>query len=166
MLEQFGSPHGPRPRGYRGAADAVGLAGVEPATSRLSGVRSNQLSYRPAEATDGNVAASARPVQTQTQKTDGEGCKPLRTDLELDDDRTVLNGLCVLIMLLRKEVIQPHLPVRLPCYDLAPITGLTFGASLLAVGSATSGTADFRGLTGGVYKAREHIHRCMLISDY
>jgi len=27
-------------------------------------------------------------------------------------------------------VIQPHLPVRLPCYDLAPVTGLTFGASL------------------------------------
>ena len=66
----------------------------------------------------------------------------------------------------RKEVIQPHLPVRLPCYDLAPITGLTFGASLLAVGSATSGTADFRGLTGGVYKARERIHRGMLIRDY
>jgi len=33
-------------------------------------------------------------------------------------------------MLLRKEVIQPHLPVRLPCYDLAPIAGLTFGACL------------------------------------
>ena len=30
-------------------------------------------------------------------------------------------------LLLRKEVIQPHLPVRLPCYDLVPITGLTFG---------------------------------------
>ncbi len=68
--------------------------------------------------------------------------------------------------LLRKEVIQPHLPVRLPCYDLAPITGLTLGASLLAVRTATSGTTSFRGLTGGVYKAREHIHRCLLISDY
>ena len=69
-------------------------------------------------------------------------------------------------LLLRKEVIQPHLPVRLPCYDLAPISGLTLGASLLAVRTATSGTANFRGLTGGVYKAREHIHRCLLISDY
>src|SRR5205085_8904858 len=66
----------------------------------------------------------------------------------------------------RKEVIQPHLPVRLPCYDLAPITGLTLGACLLTVGSATSGATDFRGLTGGVYKARERIHRCLLISDY
>ena len=66
----------------------------------------------------------------------------------------------------RKEVIQPHLPVRLPCYDLAPITGLTLGACPLTVGVATSGAADFRGLTGGVYKARERIHRCLLISDY
>ena len=66
----------------------------------------------------------------------------------------------------RKEVIQPHLPVRLPCYDLAPITGLTLGACPLAVGAATSGATNFRGLTGGVYKARERIHRCLLISDY
>ena len=66
----------------------------------------------------------------------------------------------------RKEVIQPHLPVRLPCYDLAPITGLTLGAYPLTVGTATSGATNFRGLTGGVYKARERIHRCLLISDY
>jgi len=55
-------------------------------------------------------------------------------------------------------VIQPHLPVRLPCYDLAPITGLTLGASLLAVGSATSGKTNSHDVTGGVYKARERIH--------
>ena len=66
----------------------------------------------------------------------------------------------------RKEVIQPHLPVRLPCYDLAPITDLTLGVCPLTVGVTTSGAADFRGLTGGVYKARERIHRCLLISDY
>jgi hypothetical protein len=69
-------------------------------------------------------------------------------------------------LLLRKEVIQPHLPVRLPCYDLAPIADFTFGRSPLTVGMRTSGTSDFRGLTGGVYKARERIHRCLLISDY
>jgi len=63
-------------------------------------------------------------------------------------------------------VIQPHLPVRLPCYDLAPIAEFTFGRSLLAVMIRTSGTPNFRGLTGGVYKARERIHRCLLISDY
>jgi len=32
-------------------------------------------------------------------------------------------------MLLRKEVIQPHLPVRLPCYDLVPIASPTFDGS-------------------------------------
>jgi hypothetical protein len=62
-------------------------------------------------------------------------------------------------MLLRKEVIQPHLPVRLPCYDFTPIAGPTFGSSLPKVGPLTSGVTDFRGVTGGVYKARERIHR-------
>ena len=61
--------------------------------------------------------------------------------------------------LLRKEVIQPHLPVRLPCYDFTPLTLHTFGASPLAVGPATSGADDSGGVTGGVYKARERIHR-------
>ena len=58
----------------------------------------------------------------------------------------------------RKEVFQPHLPVRLPCYDLAPITDFALGRSLR---SRTSGTLGFHGLTGGVYKARERIHRAM-----
>ena len=66
----------------------------------------------------------------------------------------------------RKEVIQPHLPIRLPCYDLTPIIEPTFGCSLLAVRIQTSGLPDFHGLTGGVYKARERIHRGMLIRDY
>ena len=60
---------------------------------------------------------------------------------------------------LLKEVIQPHLPVRLPCYDLVPIASPTFDGSLLAVGPPASGVTDFRDLTGGVYKARERIHR-------
>ena len=58
----------------------------------------------------------------------------------------------------RKEVFQPHLPVRLPCYDLAPVTCFTLGRSSR---SRTSGTPGFHGLTGGVYKARERIHRIM-----
>ena len=66
----------------------------------------------------------------------------------------------------RKEVFQPHLPVRLPCYDFTPLTLHTFGASPLAVGPATSGADDSGGVTGGVYKARERIHRGMLIRDY
>ena len=70
------------------------------------------------------------------------------------------------INLPRKEVIQPHLPVRLPCYDFTPLTLHTLGASPLAVGPATSGADDSGGVTGGVYKARERIHRGMLIRDY
>ena len=66
----------------------------------------------------------------------------------------------------RKEVIQPHLPVRLPCYDFTPLTLHTFGASPLTVGPATSGADDSGGVTGGVYKARERIHRGVLIRDY
>ena len=66
----------------------------------------------------------------------------------------------------RKEVIQPQVLLRLPCYDLVPIISFTFGASLQKVRSATSGAPNFGGLTGGVYKAQEHIHRGMLIRDY
>ena len=66
----------------------------------------------------------------------------------------------------RKEVIQPQVPLRLPCYDLVPIAEFILGAWLLAVTSATSDAPHFRGLTGGVYKAQEHIHRGMLTRDY
>ena len=38
------------------------------------------------------------------------------------------------VILPRKEVIQPHLPVRLPCYDFTPLTNHTFGASLTRLG--------------------------------
>lgn len=61
--------------------------------------------------------------------------------------------------LLRKEVIQPHLPVRLPCYDLVLITSPTFDGSPQKVGPPASGVTDFHDLTGGVYKPRERIHR-------
>ncbi len=67
---------------------------------------------------------------------------------------------------LRKEVIQPHLPIRLPCYDFTPIICPTFGGWLQKVTSPTSGVTNSRGVTGGVYKARERIHRGMLIRDY
>ena len=67
---------------------------------------------------------------------------------------------------LDKEVIQPQVPLRLPCYDFTPITSPTVGAYLPRVSPATSGRTDFRGVTGGVYKARERIHPGMLIQDY
>src|SRR6201995_57161 len=56
----------------------------------------------------------------------------------------------------RKEVFQPHLPVRLPCYDLAPVTDFTLGSSFRL---PTLGTPGSHGLTGGVCKVRERIHR-------
>ena len=80
----------------------VGLSGLEPPTSRLSGVRSN----------------------------------------------------------------RPHLPIRLPCYDFTPIIGPTLDGWLLTVTPPASGVTNFRGVTGGVYKARERIHRSMLTCDY
>ena len=74
--------------------------------------------------------------------------------------------LVVLRVLLRKEVIQPLVLERLPCYDFTPIIEPTFGRASLAVGLRTSGVPDSHGVTGGVYKARERIHRGMLIRDY
>ena len=59
-------------------------------------------------------------------------------------------------MILRKEVIQPHLPIRLPCYDLVPLAGFTLDT---LVKGAALGAPNSGGLTGGVYKAQEHIHR-------
>jgi len=70
-------------------------------------------------------------------------------------------------LLLRKEVIQPHLPIRLPCYDFTPVIGFTFDGSLpFRVRPPASGAPNSHGVTGGVYKARERIHRGMLIRDY
>ena len=70
------------------------------------------------------------------------------------------------LFLPRKEVIQPHLPIRLPCYDFTPVINPTFDSALLAVRLLASGVTDSHGVTGGVYKARERIHRGMLIRDY
>ena len=73
-----------------------------------------------------------------------EGCYP-RSDLTIG-------------LLLRKEVIQPLVPQRLPCYDFIPVTYHTLGAFLpRRVGSTTSGATDFHDVTGGVYKTRERI---------
>ena len=68
--------------------------------------------------------------------------------------------------ILRKEVIQPQVPLRLPCYDFTPVADLTVVGCLLAVSAPASGKTNSHGVTGGVYKARERIHRGMLIRDY
>ena len=67
---------------------------------------------------------------------------------------------------LRKEVIQPQVPLRLPCYDFTPVADPTVVSCLLAVSALPSGKTNSHGVTGGVYKARERIHRGMLIRDY
>ena len=76
------------------------------------------------------------------------------------------NKLLSLRNFLRKEVIQPQVPLRLPCYDFTPVTDLTVVSCLLAVSTLPSGKANSHRVTGGVYKARERIHRGMLIHDY
>ena len=81
-------------------------------------------------------------------------------------DNPTIDNSSLLFSSLRKEVIQPHLPIRLPCYDFTPVIGPAFGSSLLTVGSLTSGVTDSHGVTGGVYKTRERIHRDILIRDY
>jgi hypothetical protein len=151
----------------------VGRSGLEPPTSRLSGGCSNQLSYRPSSEYLQHQAGSSSRVLADSSVPPFSPTIPcqntLREENEVNsrprDDAPIVFAAPVnrvqRRISLRKEVIQPQVPLRLPCYDLVPITGLTVGAALLAVRQATSGTTSFRGLTGGVYKAQEHIHRGM-----
>ena len=67
---------------------------------------------------------------------------------------------------LLKEVIQPQVPLRLPCYDFTPVADLAVDAAYPKIRLTASGATNSRGVTGGVYKARERIHRGMLIRDY
>ena len=132
---------------------------VELPTSTLSVWRSNQLSYR-----------TGRKLSAWRLR-----CKGARLHLSLVVvllNKTVLREArdlrecplsfqshdIVIWLSPRKEVFQPHLPVRLPCYDLAPITSITLDRPLRSRPSSAPG---FHGLTGGVYKARERIHRAM-----
>ena len=96
-------------------------------------------------------------------------CIPSKLNNDIDQEALTWskkNTFLRFLLLLRKEVIQPHLPIRLPCYDFTPIIEPTFDGVLLAVRLPASGVPDSHGVTGGVYKARERIHRGMLIRDY
>ena len=70
------------------------------------------------------------------------------------------------LVVIGKEVIQPQVPLGLPCYDFTPVMNHTVVNALPKVKLSTSGAAHSHGVTGGVYKARERIHRGMLIRDY
>ena len=72
----------------------------------------------------------------------------------------------IYVLLLRKEVIHPHVLVGIPCYDLTPIINPTLDGSFFTVRPPVLGIVNFRGLTGGVCKPRERIHRSVLIYDY
>lgn len=94
---------------------------------------------------------------TRTGPTTGQ--RPIQRIAQITEPPHSWAGLS-LVVLLRKEVIQPHLPVRLPCYDFVPIADPTFDGSLpQGVRPPASGVTDFHDVTGGVYKARERIHR-------
>src|SRR5918996_1929603 len=99
----------------------VGLGGLEPPTSPLSGVRSNRLSYRPTRyPLDQAMCVSAHTAGCPTHS--------------------------------RKEVIQPQVPLRLPCYDFTPVMNHTVDSNPLSVSPLSSGTTHSHGVTGGVYK--------------
>jgi len=143
----------------------VGLERLELSTSRLSSARSNQLSYKP---------KSGRTAKRPCKRTCP--CKK-------EKRRRRHPAKCILIWMLlfqyrsrydrsheglnlRKEVIQPQVPLRLPCYDFTPVAEPTVVSCPLAVSALPSGKPNSHGVTGGVYKARERIHRSMLICDY
>ena len=173
----------------------MGTNGLEPSTSRLSGVRSNHLSYAPVFCCSDHLAHAYQAVHCSNNcnhlsfppvLVEIKGIEPLTPCLQsrcspswakppfftsafkIEQSTSNQPSDCrdTVYVFLRKEVIQPHLPIRLPCYDLTPIIDPTFDDVLLAVRLSASGVANSHGLTGGVYKARERIHRSMLICDY
>ena len=119
----------------------VGLNGIGPSTSPLSGVRSNRLSYRPIPRLLSDTTLTEQSVWELLLRR---------------------RHLSVIV----KEVIQPQVPLRLPCYDFTPVINHTVAAAFPKVGPAASGAVHSHGVTGGVYKARERIHRGILIRDY
>ena len=126
----------------------VGLGRFELPTSPLSGVRSDQLSYRP-DVGCVSLAPGLGPGQTS------------RLFFQPEDQVTCVGSSrrdCGRVFLL-KEVIQPHVPVRLPCYDFTPVISHTVVIALPKVRLTTSGATNSHGVTGGVYKTRERIHR-------
>ena len=84
----------------------------------------------------------------------------------LEYELLLSKSLELLLNILRKEVIQPQVPLRLPCYDFTPVIDHTVVSVLPKVRQPTSGATNSHGVTGGVYKARERIHRVMLLRDY
>ena len=165
----------------------MGTNGLEPSTSRLSGVRSNHLSYAPfwwrwggSNSWPPACKAGALPAELHPHVRVSLGfssfffCRHSFSLSILKIEQCFLSTCSPLLteafelsfVLLRKEVIQPHLPIRLPCYDFTPVINPTLDGVLPKVRRPALGVTDSHGVTGGVYKARERIHRSMLICDY
>ena len=139
----------------------MGLGRLELPTSRLSSARSNQLSYKPDEASS---SSPRRPMARELRrKRKGNEGGDLAADCLLM--RLGWRELSE-ISILRKEVIQPQVPLRLPCYDFGPVADPTVVSCPLAVSALPSGRTNSHAVTGGVYKARERIHRSLLFCDY
>ena len=147
----------------------MGLAGFEPATPALSRRCSNRLSYRPTRSSRSPSISLLRPSPGSrfllTVVFTADKCGRLNwSHLDLADFPLHERESCSIYS--RKEVIQPHLPIRLPCYDFTPVTNPAVVIAPLAVRLTTSGRTRSHGVTGGVYKTRERIHRGKLIRDY
>ena len=142
----------------------MGAARLELATPRLSSVCSNQLSYAPGVTDSGRTCGRQRAGTPRGRLPVAEN----QVARETFDSIVWLRreGRGSIRMLLRKEVIQPQVPLRLPCYDFTPVMNHTVANVPPKVRLSASGATHSHGVTGGVYKARERIHRCLLISDY
>jgi hypothetical protein len=140
----------------------VGLGGFEPPTSALSGLRSNQLSYRP----EGCKNKESKSVLVFSYST-AIDCNHALACCNFIHKSNLCERLTTRrIIFSIKEVIQPQVPLRLPCYDFTPVMNHTVVSAIPKVKLPTSGTTHSHGVTGGVYKARERIHRDILIRDY
>ena len=130
----------------------AGTTGIESRQAKSLGWRSGSPKAHPHHPGTHRTTGRAKPTTSSTPAT------PPPSHHATRGAHTV--GRTSDCILRRKEVIQPHLPVRLPCYDLVPITSLTLDGSIpQGVRPPASGAAHFHDLTGGVYKARERIHR-------
>ena len=126
----------------------MGLRGLEPLTSPLSGVRSNLLSYRPLYELRESLAPSLHLLLIDSSELNKQPRRP--------------HGVVNLITTpshSRKEVIQPQVLLRLPCYDFTPVADSTVEGSQFSF--PASGEINSHGVTGGEYKTRERIHRGM-----
>ena len=163
------------------SAKLVGLGGFEPPTSPLSGVRSNQLSYRPNHWSSWRLSQRLARLLNEPSLRAYHAFSRRYRDWFWNSVRFLSNS--PLFEILRsdnlygcsrqeplrrslKEVIQPQVPLGLPCYDFTPVMNHKVVSVLPKVRLPTSFATHSHGVTGGVYKARERIHRSILICDY